>query len=315
MKNPLTALFVGFALVASLSLESFGSTSPTRVDGRAHFATRDGQRIHIWEKVAEGFESKPADERRVVVFIHGATWSGRPDFDLQIRDYSVMDHFARHGWDAFAIDMQGYGASDDPVGENWCEAKDAALDIEAAVEFICELRGVEQVYIVAWSWGCQTAGRYAEVHPGRTAKIVFQGGHYEQKYPIPTIEEKFRTNDAAGAASDFIPGCFEQDVVDAYVVDCLKHDPTTPNGVRRDFSEGSEQILTPSKLTMPCMLVVGEHEMNDARMADLTKFFRELGTNHKRFLVLPGGGHAILLEKPHVRWQNEVRRFLEEDWN
>ena len=98
------ALSLALAGAATLAVQTAAPGASERLDGRAHFALRDGQRIHVWEKVADDFASKPADERRVVVFIHGATWSGRPDFDLQIRDYSVMDHFARAGWDAFAVD-------------------------------------------------------------------------------------------------------------------------------------------------------------------------------------------------------------------
>lgn len=63
------------------------------------------------------------------------------------------------------------------------------------------------------------------------------------------------------------------------------------------------------------MLIFGEHELNSARMEDMGEFFAALGSSHKRFLVLPGGGHAILLRRPHARWQREVLRFFEEGWN
>lgn len=292
-----------------------GLASPGPAGGKSHYVERDGQRIHMWEKLPESWKAKSAGARRVAVFVHGATWSGRPDFDLQIRDYSVMDHFVQAGWGAYAIDMQGYGASDDPVGDNWCEAKDAALDIAAAVEWICAATGVEEVHLLGWSWGCQTAGLYAEAHPERVAKLVMQGGHYETKYDGPAPEQRFRTNDAEGAASDFIDGCYEQDVVDLYVKECLRHDAATPNGVMRDFLVTREPLLTPAKLSMPVLMILGEHEASPERLADLGKYFAGLESRHKQLMVLPGGGHAILLEKPRVRWQNLVRRFFEEDWN
>jgi pimeloyl-ACP methyl ester carboxylesterase len=280
--------------------------------GTALFAQRDGQHIHVWEKVAEGWHDEPPPVRRAVVFMHGATWSGRPDFDLQVRDYSVMDHFARHGWAAYAVDVQGYGASDDPEGENWCEAKDAALDLEVAIELICERAGVQQVSLLGWSWGCQVTGRYAQLHPERVDRLVLQGGHYRIKHnPEPPVH-KIRVNDASGAASDFIEGCFEQDVVDHYVRDCLLHDPDSPNGVMRDFTAGTPALLEPEKLAMPTLMIFGEHELYPGRLADACDFFEQLAARHKRLLVLPGGGHAILLEKPHRAWQDEVRRFFEQ---
>ncbi len=51
-----------------------------------------------------------------------------------------------------------------------------------------------------------------------------------------------------------------------------------------------------------------------ARDVDLDALFVERAAKDKR-LLLPGGGHAILLERPHVIWQNEVRRCFEQDWD
>jgi pimeloyl-ACP methyl ester carboxylesterase len=126
----------------------------------------------------------------------------------------------------------------------------------------------------------------------------------------PPPVEKFRTNSADGAASDFIPGCFEEDVVARYVQECLAHDSTSPNGVFRDFVSDAPQLV-PARLTMPTMIIQGEHEASPERVRDMLDLFAELATNDKHYLVMPGGGHAILLEKPHLRWQEEVRSFLE----
>lgn len=301
-----TSLLLPTLLGASCSVAAadFGAS-----EGRSHFAERDGQRIHVWEKTRADWRPTPG-KTRAVLFVHGATWSGRPDFDLSIRDYSVMEAFAREGWATFAVDIQGYGASDDPVGDNWSEAEDAALDIAAAVELICAERGVDKVSLVCWSWGCFTGGRYAQAHPERVDRLVLEGGSYRRRADAPPPAEKFRTNTAEGAASDFIAGCYEDDVVALYVEECMKHDPTSPNGIYRDFTSDAPQLV-PAKLTMPTMLIQGEHEATTETVRDMLDFFAELATNDKRYLVMPGGGHAILLEKPHLRWQKEVRSFLE----
>ncbi len=65
------------ALLAGLLPLSLSSPSP-RLEGRSHFAERDGQKIHVWEKVS----AESSADRPVVVFLHGATWSGSPDFAL-----------------------------------------------------------------------------------------------------------------------------------------------------------------------------------------------------------------------------------------
>jgi len=307
----------GQALSAARASEPlvFAAASASALEGRSHFAMRDGQRIHIWEKSPAAWAELPASKRRAVVFVHGGTYSGRPDFDLQVRDYSVMDAFARDGWASFAVDAQGYGASDDPLGDNWCRARDAAKDLHAAIETICALRGVESVSLLGWSWGVQVAGEYAQAHPERVDKLVLQGGTYRDKFEIPVPGERFRTSSAEGAAGDFIEGCFEEDVVEAYVKACLKHDPASPNGLWFDYMLGSDQVLQPAKLPMPTLLILGEHESSPERIADLSAFLAESAATHKRLLILPGGGHAILLEKPHLLWQREIKRFFGESWD
>lgn len=316
-------LFGGLALSLSIGLVRFVlfpfasgeiAPAPAPTQGQSHFAERDGQRIHLWEKSPANWADQPAESRRVVVFMHGATYSGRPDFDLDLRGYSTMESFVREGWDTFAVDAQGYGLSDDPVGDNWCRAKDAAKDLHAAIEYICKLRGVEQVSLLGWSWGVQVSGEYAQAHPERVHKLVLQGGTWRLKFDMPEITERYRSSTAEGAGSDFIEGCFEEDLKARYVEKCLEFDAASPNGVLMDFRTGSDQILQPEKLSMPTLMILGEHEVTPESLEDLGAFFAALGTNDKRYLVLPGGGHAILLEKPHKLWQREIRRFFEESW-
>src|SRR5260221_680285 len=60
------------------------------IHGEAHYAMRDGLRIYLWEKHKPGLDNSFAASGKVALLVHGGTWSGRPDFDLQIRDYSLM---------------------------------------------------------------------------------------------------------------------------------------------------------------------------------------------------------------------------------
>lgn len=276
------------------------------IRGTDHCVQRDGQRIHVWEKTAVDAATK----RGVLVFIHGATWSSRPDFDLQIRDYSAMDAMARDGWDTFAIDVQGYGQSDDPVGDNWSRTADAAKDVAVAIEFICAQRGVDRVSLLGWSWGAQIAGLYANQRPERVARLILFGFMHQRLFPSrPGPTEKYRTNSADGAKSDFIEGCYEQDVVDFYVAECLRVDPVSPNGVRVDFLQHLP-LVDPKKLPMPTMLLYGEHEVRGARLQDGMQFIAELAHPARRLVVLPGGGHAHHLEKNRHRWWRAVLGFF-----
>ena len=80
-----------------------------------------GLRIYLWEKYDSDSPESVGQSGKVILLVHGATWSGRLDFDLQIRDYSSMDYLAKNGYDAWAIDIHGYGHSD-KTNKNWLPA-------------------------------------------------------------------------------------------------------------------------------------------------------------------------------------------------
>ena len=74
------------------------------------------------------------------------------------------------------------------------------------------------------------------------------------RYPRPAPTEKFRTNSAKSAASDFIPGCFDPEVVSAFVAECLRVDPASPNGVLVDFMQNLP-LVDPTRVTVPTLMM------------------------------------------------------------
>ena len=81
------------------SQDTGASVNPIR--GEEHYVIRDGLRIYLWEKHKVGLEGTFASNGKVALLVHGGTWPGRPDFDLQIRDYSLMDFLASHDDDVW----------------------------------------------------------------------------------------------------------------------------------------------------------------------------------------------------------------------
>jgi pimeloyl-ACP methyl ester carboxylesterase len=259
--SPRRALTLGIASILLFSLipsaQAAESAFPsTPILGQDHFAVRDGMRLHLWQKCLQGLESAAAQAGRVALLVHGATWSGRPDFDLQIRDYSLMDFLARSGYDIWALDIHGYGQSDRTV-KDWSDAASAALDIDSAVQYIRRLRGVAQVKMLGWSWGTQVAGLYAIAHRDCVARLILYGNVWkglEEWRGIPMPEEQYRRNVEDDARADFIPGQFEEDVVEAYAREALKTDPTSPNGVLIDLSTRLPMV-DPERITVPTLIL------------------------------------------------------------
>lgn len=281
------------------------------VPGHDHFATRDGLRIHLWQKCLPGREAAAAQAGKVALLIHGSTWSGRPDFDLQVRDYSLMDFLARNGYDAWAIDIHGYGQSD-RTDKDWSDTASAALDVDAAIGYIGGLRKVQKVALLGWSWGTMIGGVYAQAHPERISKLVLYGNVWKgrpgwRNNPVPKAQ--YRTNTDAGAREDFIPGQFEQDVVDAYAQEALRTDPQSPNGTLVDVFTRLP-LCDPELITVPTLVLRPEKDFASTP-DEMLEFFGRLKTPDKSYVCLPEGGHAILLERGHTRFQQAVLAFLD----
>jgi pimeloyl-ACP methyl ester carboxylesterase len=301
--------------------ETDAATNP--ISGKAHYASRDGLRIYLWEKYKAVSEDSFGRSGKVALLVHGGTWSGRPDFDLQIRDYSVMDMLATNGYDVWAIDIHGYGHSD-KTDRDWSGVQSAAADIGAAVEYITRLRGVSKVDLLGWSAGTQRAGLYAMQHPERVGKLILYAPQWKGTAEYHEQLRKridnggmplgqYRINTEAAARSDFLEGQlahdpqFEEDVVAFYAKEALQTDPQSPNSF---VDHANLPVLDPLRITVPTMIIFGEYDYY-AKEEDLLPFFSQLKTRDKRFVLLPHGGHALMPEKDHRRFQQEVLSFLD----
>ncbi len=300
----LSLLFFCFTFV-------FGQTKSNKgIVGKEHYVMNNGLKVYLWQKYHKDYDKTFKQNNKIVLLVHGATWSGRPDFDLQIRDYSLMDFLAKNGYDVWAIDIHGYGKSD-KTDKDWSDTESAAGDIGAAVDYIAKQNGVEKISILGWSWGTQTTGLYTMKHPEKVNKLILFAMGWKpnpnaKNAPLP--KEQYRINAEKAARSDFIAGQYEEDVVAKYVKEALAADPKSPNGVRVDFIS-KLPILQPEQIKVPTLIIHPEKDFLASESESL-EFFGKLGTNYKSYVALPDGGHAIILEKNYRKFQNAVLSFL-----
>ena len=95
-----------------------------------HWTHKGDVRLFLWEK----HRGDSAEPRPTIVFVHGSSMASQPTFDLQVegRPYSsVMDYFAERGFDAWCVDMEGYGRSDKHRDIN-CDIANGVDDLAAA---------------------------------------------------------------------------------------------------------------------------------------------------------------------------------------
>lgn len=120
----------------------------------------------------------------VVLFVHGTTFPTALASGFRFDDgTSWINQTAAEGFDVWALDFAGYGRSErypEMSGEPNTAAPlgrvpAAAAQIGSAVEEISRERGVEQLSIVAHSWGTLAAARYASSHPQSVERLVLFG--------------------------------------------------------------------------------------------------------------------------------------------
>lgn len=300
------AAFAALALVSAP--RSALTQNPRSVPALAHHTvTVEGHPIAVWEK-------RSPHPRRALLLVHGRTWSSIPDFDLHVpgENLSVMDALVARGYDVYAIDLRGYGATPRDAS-GWLTPTRAAEDVNAVLDWIHKQSAItERPVLIGWSRGSIVAQLVAETHPdAMSALVLFARPLRDTPWPRDTLltTPPRSPNTAARAVSDFItPGSISQPAVDAYVRQALTSDPILVEWRNLD----QFNALDPQRVKAPTLMMIGQFDpfyaQHSAAQAEL---FVRLGTADKEWVILAGGDHAALLERTAPRFVEAIANFLE----
>lgn len=270
-----------------------------------HTVMSDGHPLAVWEK-------RPVDPARaVVVLLHGRTWSGLPDFDLQVpgEELSLMDGLTGRGYAVYALDQRGYGATPrDETG--WLTPDRAAEDLAAVLAWVRGREAGRPVHLFGWSYGSMVSQLTVQRHGELVDRLVLFGYPFRPGVRLAQDEPEgpppARATTAEAAASDFItPGSISDAAVAAYIEAALAADP-----VRVDWTGTHEwNALDPAQVRVPTLVMRGEHDPL-APQAAVEALFSGLGTQDRALIVVPGGDHAAFLEKPRLYFLDVLDAFL-----
>ena len=284
-------------------------TDQAAVQGAEHWTGKGDVRLFLWEKraVAEGAG------RGTVLFVHGSSMASQPTFDLAVpgrTDRSVMDWFARRGFDTWCVDMEGYGRSDKhrPINSDIACGAD---DLAAATGYIQALRKCGPFLVYGISSGALRAALFAERHPERVARLALDAFVWTGK-GSPTLAERakrlpeYRARNRRPIDRAFVhsifnrdhPGTADASVIEAFADQILALDDSVPTGTYVDMC-ANLPLCDPSRITAATLIMRGEYD-GIASVADLMEFFALLPNPDKQFAVMPGVAHASFQQKNYA---------------
>jgi pimeloyl-ACP methyl ester carboxylesterase len=297
-------------------------------------ATSEGEEIwsgEYWAKKGEvplwmyrkrlGAPRAGEPSRPVLFFVHGSSVSSRV-FDLNVPghgDYSVMNEFARQGFDCWTMDHENYGKSGRTSGN--ADIASGVEDLKAAVEIVARETGRQKYHFLGESSGALRAGAYAMVAPERADRLVFAAFTYKGE-GSPTLTKRaeqldyFRSHNMRKRDRDMIrsiatrdkPGTSDVAAVEALADVEMQFGDQVPTGTYLDMT-ANLPVVHPQKVLSPVLLVRGEYD-GIATVADLEEFFNLLPNGDRQFVILPGTAHSVALATNRQLFWHVTRAFL-----
>ena len=327
MRSTRRAMLVAAALVGGLRAVRAQADSPPPPDAppgvtaSAMWATkmRDGQAIKlaVYRKRAD-----TAGEKPVLVLAHGSSPAALASFDLTVpghSDTSLMNVFAQAGFDVWAPDFEGYGASSRTDGNS--DIASGVQDLRAVTDLIAAQTGQHRYAMLGESSGALRAGAFANAFPDRVGRLVLEAFTYTGE-GSPTLSKRaeqmeyYKTHNRRPRGRDMLESIFTRDhpgttdpaIAAAFVDKEMRYGDSVPTGTYLDMT-ANLPVVDPAKTLCPVMLVKGEYD-GISSLADLESFFAKLPNGSRQLLVIAGAAHAVTLSRAHLAFQHAVLAFL-----
>lgn len=314
----------------------------------------DPVRLFVRERVRSDIgDGKP---RQAVLMVHGRSVPVLAGMELKYGDYDWALWLARSGgFDVFMVDFQGSGRSPRPRMDDPCNAPKAQQqrllipnpldatcapsyanmlnttssdldELDAVVDYIRQLRGVEKVHLVAWSQGAFRAGPYAADHPDKVASLFFFAPIFNTAFVQTPRPLELTPMTLTTRADQFTPnasttgwGCPDQrepgieDVIWAAIMENDELGRTwgppavgapegsSPEGVMRV----RQAILTrwngdlAAQLTVPTLIIRGELDTGLGGLQQVAQLYGLVKNDNKLRFTVQCAGHFMNWEKEH----------------
>ena len=309
-------------------------------------------RLFVRERVRADIGERP---REAVLMIHGRSVPVLAAAELRHEDYDWALWLARSaGMDVFMLDFQGMGRSPKPRMDDPCNVpiaqqgilipnplsapcahsypstlntSDSDLDeLDAVVEYIRALRGVEKVNLVGWSAGSFRVGPYAARHPDKVASLFFFAPIFNAAFrgpppiadPTPmTLSSRSETiaawNSEVKCENQRAAGI--EDVVWAAIMenDELGQTWGPPGGVLRVRQAVNRMFVwnaaVAAQVTVPTLILRGEFDTGQGGLQQVAELYALIQNDNKLRFTVQCTGHFIQWET-----QRRVLHQVSKEW-
>ena len=295
--------------------------SSEKIWSKEYWAQKGDVKLYMFRKrVGAPQAGKPA--LPVLFLVHGSSISST-SFDVTVTgrgEYSLMNVFARYGYDVWTMDFEGYGKSSRTEGNS--NVADGVEDLKAAIPVVARETGRQRFHVFGESSGALRAGAFAMSHPEMIDRLVLAAFTYTGE-GSPTLTDRakqvefYRTHNRRPRDRDMIRSIFTRDkpgTSDAAVGEALaaaemKFGNDIPTGTYLDMTT-SLPIVDPLKIRSPLLIVRGEYD-GIATDVDLISFYTKLTIPDRQFIILPGLAHSLSLGINRELFWHVMRAFLE----
>jgi pimeloyl-ACP methyl ester carboxylesterase len=291
----------------------------TDIVGSDYWVKKGAVDLFVYRKRQSGAKD-PA--RPNLFLIHGSSLSALPSYDLHVPgrdDYSMMDFFAKLGFDVWTMDHEGYGRSSrtDSNSDIAC----AVEDLKVAMPLVARETGRPSASFFGQSGGAVRAAAFAQACPERVERLVLDGFVWTGKGAPTLVQRRKRLAEWRGSSSRkvdraFFETIFNRDhpalgdpkVASVWADLELAMGDTFPTGTYLDMS-ANLPIVDPAKIPCPVQIIRGELD-GIATDDDLIEFFRLLPNKEKQFCLMAGQAHVGPQAVNRHRFLHVMRAFL-----
>ena len=317
---------IGSGLMSGLAPASAQAGPPAAATAEIwssdYWANKGDVKLNLWRKRI-GAPKRGEQPLPILFLVHGSSNSARSSYDLNVPgkgEYSLMNVFARYGYDVWTMDHDGYGRSGSS-GNN-SDIDSSVKDLRAAIPVVLNETGQSKMHFYGTSSGGIRAGAYAQMAPEHVDRLVlvaftYKGTGAAEIGRRATVVETYRNSNSRKRDAAMIRSIFTRDgyassydpaVPEAIIADEMKFGDKVPSGTYLDMA-ANLPLVDPKKVLAPVLMVRGTFD-NNSTNEDLLDFYQQLPNGDRQFVILPHTAHAVGYSKNrHLLWY-AIHNFL-----